>query len=140
MSNLYWQAFQERNKSIIVDLMYGQLKSTVKCLTCSNISITFDPFLTLSLPITKPAYFRAPFVPYDFYRQKASGDSSEEDPDYKDETKFVQMEHFEFCHPATPAMTLLDIKKLIAEKFSKIGEPKIEVENLELCTFKYGEV
>jgi ubiquitin C-terminal hydrolase len=33
--------------------MYGQLKSTVKCLDCGNISITFDPFLTLPLPIAK---------------------------------------------------------------------------------------
>ena len=33
--------------------MYGQLKSTVKCLECGNISITFDPYLTLALPIAK---------------------------------------------------------------------------------------
>lgn len=31
MSKLFWQAFLARNQSIIVDLMYGQLKSTVKC-------------------------------------------------------------------------------------------------------------
>lgn len=27
----HWNAFTARNKSIIVDLMYGQLKSTVEC-------------------------------------------------------------------------------------------------------------
>jgi ubiquitin carboxyl-terminal hydrolase 4/11 len=53
MSRVFWQGFLARNQSIIVDLMYGQLKSTVRCLECGNISINFDPFLTLSLPITK---------------------------------------------------------------------------------------
>lgn len=33
--------------------MYGQLKSTVKCLTCKNISTAFDPFLSICLPIVK---------------------------------------------------------------------------------------
>lgn len=57
MSDLCWKAFLARNQSIIVDLMYGQLKSTVRCLECNNISITFDPFLTLSLPIARANYF-----------------------------------------------------------------------------------
>ena len=47
----FWDAFLARNQSIIVDLMYGQLKSTVTCLECKNISITFDPFLSIALPI-----------------------------------------------------------------------------------------
>lgn len=49
----YWDAFTARNKSIIVDLMYGQLKSTVKCHVCKNISTAFDPFLSIQLPIVK---------------------------------------------------------------------------------------
>ena len=61
----HWEAFLARNQSIIVDLMYGQLKSTVKCLTCQNISITFDPFLTLPLPIVKPFKMSVFYVPYD---------------------------------------------------------------------------
>ncbi len=43
--------------------MYGQLKSTVTCLTCENVSITFDPFLTLSVPIPKPLNFTVYFMP-----------------------------------------------------------------------------
>ena len=31
MSGKFWSAFLARNQSIIVDLMYGQLKSTVRC-------------------------------------------------------------------------------------------------------------
>ncbi len=49
----YWDAFTARNRSIIVDLMYGQLKSTVKCHSCKNTSTAFDPFLSISLPIVK---------------------------------------------------------------------------------------
>ena len=47
--------------------MYGQLKSTVKCLTCDNVSITFDPFLTLSLPIARPLRVDVLFVPYEMF-------------------------------------------------------------------------
>lgn len=49
----FWDAFIARNKSIIVDLMYGQLKSTVRCLVCQNVSTSFDPFLSIQLPIVK---------------------------------------------------------------------------------------
>ncbi len=34
--------------------MVGQFKSTVKCLSCDKISICFDPFLLISLPIPVP--------------------------------------------------------------------------------------
>ena len=63
----HWEAFLARNKSIIVDLMYGQLKSTVECLECHNISITFDPFLTVSLPIARPFKVTAIYVPYKMF-------------------------------------------------------------------------
>ena len=68
VSEEHWQAFLARNQSVIVDLMYGQLKSTVQCLECGNISITFDPFLTLSLPIARPFKMRVKYVPYSMYK------------------------------------------------------------------------
>ena len=49
----HWKAFTDRNKSVIVDLMYGQLKSRLICTVCNNISNTFDPYLALSVPIPK---------------------------------------------------------------------------------------
>ena len=54
VSQEHWDAYTARNKSVIVDLMYGQLKSRLRCFTCGNISNTFDPFLALSIPIPKP--------------------------------------------------------------------------------------
>lgn len=46
-----WGIHRRRNDSAIVDLFHGQLKSTVTCPTCSQVSVTFDPFLFLSLPL-----------------------------------------------------------------------------------------
>ena len=48
-----WIGFLRRNQSVLVKLLYGQYKSTLYCPnpTCENISTTFDPFLSLTLPI-----------------------------------------------------------------------------------------
>jgi ubiquitin C-terminal hydrolase len=53
-ANEEWNNFLRRNQSVLVDLFYGQYKSTLYCPDedCKNISITFDPFLSLSLPLT----------------------------------------------------------------------------------------
>ena len=58
----YWNAFKARNSSIIVDLMYGQLKSTVKCLTCSRVANAYDPYLSVCLPIHKEEKMELHFV------------------------------------------------------------------------------
>ena len=46
-----WKRHLLRNQSVIVDLFQAQYKSTLVCPQCSKISITFDPFMYLSLPI-----------------------------------------------------------------------------------------
>lgn len=46
-----WKVHLKRNKSLIVDLFQGQLKSTVICAICHHKSVKFDPFMYLSLPI-----------------------------------------------------------------------------------------
>eukprot|EP00771_Trimastix_marina_P000793 gnl/Trimastix_PCT/1822.p1 GENE.gnl/Trimastix_PCT/1822~~gnl/Trimastix_PCT/1822.p1 ORF type:complete len:984 (+),score=295.40 gnl/Trimastix_PCT/1822:210-2954(+) len=46
-----WDAHQMRNRSVIVDLFHGQFKSTVCCPDCNRISITFDPFMFMQLPM-----------------------------------------------------------------------------------------
>jgi len=46
-----WKYHLLRNQSIIVDLMQGQYKSTLHCPVCKQTSITYDPFMMLSLPI-----------------------------------------------------------------------------------------
>uniref|UniRef100_A0A7N0U984 Ubiquitin carboxyl-terminal hydrolase n=1 Tax=Kalanchoe fedtschenkoi TaxID=63787 RepID=A0A7N0U984_KALFE len=46
-----WKNHKARNDSIIVDICQGQYKSTLVCPDCGKISITFDPFMYLSLPL-----------------------------------------------------------------------------------------
>ncbi|KAK6937919.1 Peptidase C19, ubiquitin carboxyl-terminal hydrolase [Dillenia turbinata] len=47
----YWANHIARNDSIIVDVCQGQYKSTLVCPICRKISVTFDPFMYLSLPL-----------------------------------------------------------------------------------------
>ncbi|KAG9096159.1 CSN-associated deubiquitinating enzyme Ubp12 [Ceratobasidium sp. 370] len=62
-----WEGYKRRNDSIIVDLFQGMYKSTLVCPECAKISITFDPFmyLTLPLPITKTWRHTIHYVPWD---------------------------------------------------------------------------
>lgn len=46
-----WNQHKLRNDSIILDLFVGLYKSTLICPKCSKISITFDPFNDLTLPL-----------------------------------------------------------------------------------------
>jgi ubiquitin carboxyl-terminal hydrolase 4/11/15 len=46
-----WDVYKKRNDSVILDLFHGLLKSTVVCPECNKISVTFDPFCYLSLPL-----------------------------------------------------------------------------------------
>ncbi|KAF7729447.1 CSN-associated deubiquitinating enzyme Ubp12 [Apophysomyces ossiformis] len=62
-----WAYHKARNDSIIVDLFQGQFKSRVVCNECGKVSVTFDPFMYLSLPlpIQKKTNINLVFVPYD---------------------------------------------------------------------------
>lgn len=51
-----WEATLQRNRSVIVDLFYGQMKSKVACETCGTESVRFDPFSLLSLPLPVENY------------------------------------------------------------------------------------
>ncbi|XP_072928069.1 ubiquitin carboxyl-terminal hydrolase 19 isoform X2 [Hemitrygon akajei] len=46
-----WERHKMRNDSFIVDLFQGQYKSKLVCPMCFKVSITFDPFLYLSVPL-----------------------------------------------------------------------------------------
>lgn len=46
-----WKLHLMRDRSIIVDIMQGQLKSSLTCEECGYVSVKFDPFMYLSLPV-----------------------------------------------------------------------------------------
>jgi ubiquitin carboxyl-terminal hydrolase 8 len=51
-----WNYHISRNNSIIVDLFHGLYKSRLSCAdrSCNHVSVTFDPFMYLSLPLNLP--------------------------------------------------------------------------------------
>ncbi|OZJ02043.1 hypothetical protein BZG36_05083 [Bifiguratus adelaidae] len=66
-----WRYHKARNDSIIVDLFQGQFKSKLVCLECGKVSVTFDPFMYLSLPmpIKKRTRLTVQYIPYDTTRR-----------------------------------------------------------------------
>ncbi|XP_072276727.1 ubiquitin carboxyl-terminal hydrolase 19 isoform X2 [Pyxicephalus adspersus] len=46
-----WLRHKMRNDSFVVDLFQGQYKSKLVCPVCAKVSITFDPFLYLPVPL-----------------------------------------------------------------------------------------
>lgn len=53
-----WDIYKARNDSMIVDLFQGQYRSTLVCPVCDKISIKFDPFMYLTLPIPNTRKWR----------------------------------------------------------------------------------
>lgn len=51
-----WGEFIAKNQSIVSSLFYGQLKSTVICLSCQETSSTFEVFSNVSLPLPSHDY------------------------------------------------------------------------------------
>ena len=56
-SIIEWNNHLKRNQSIIVDLFYGQYKTTISCPSCNYKSINFSIFCSQQLPIPKKEYF-----------------------------------------------------------------------------------
>ncbi|XP_058873480.1 ubiquitin carboxyl-terminal hydrolase 11 isoform X2 [Acipenser ruthenus] len=62
-----WRNHQRRNDSVIVDTLHGLFKSTLVCPQCGMVSVTFDPFCYLSvpLPVSKERVMEVFFVSLD---------------------------------------------------------------------------
>ena len=57
-----WENHLLRNKSVVVDLFHGQLKSSVRCRQCDTESTRFDPFTYLTLPLPMESYILCDIV------------------------------------------------------------------------------
>lgn len=64
-----WKTYLKRNQSIIVDLMQGQYRSEVVCPDCKRISVTFDPYLFLTVPLPTE---RHKLIEYTYVGSKSS--------------------------------------------------------------------
>lgn len=49
-----WEVHRERNRSHVQDVIGGQLRSHIQCNNCMHVSLTFDPFTSLSVPVPVP--------------------------------------------------------------------------------------
>ena len=50
-SDIAWNEYLSKNRSVIVDTFQGQFKSTVRCFNCDHVSVTFEPFMYLPVPL-----------------------------------------------------------------------------------------
>uniref|UniRef100_A0A8C2WYA7 Ubiquitin carboxyl-terminal hydrolase n=1 Tax=Cyclopterus lumpus TaxID=8103 RepID=A0A8C2WYA7_CYCLU len=68
-----WRNHRRRNDSAIVDTFHGLFKSTLVCPECHKVSVTFDPFCYLSvpLPVSKERVMEVFFVSLDPYAKPA---------------------------------------------------------------------
>jgi len=46
-----WEEYKERNNSFIDHMLTGLYRSTVTCEKCRLRSVTYDPFMVMSLPL-----------------------------------------------------------------------------------------
>uniref|UniRef100_A0A8D3DR35 ubiquitinyl hydrolase 1 n=1 Tax=Scophthalmus maximus TaxID=52904 RepID=A0A8D3DR35_SCOMX len=69
MAEEAWRNHRRRNDSVIVDTFHGLFKSTLICPECHKVSVTFDPFCYLSvpLPVSKERVMEVFFVSLDPY-------------------------------------------------------------------------
>ncbi|KAI0766593.1 cysteine proteinase [Trametes elegans] len=70
LANTSWEGYMKRNDSVVVDLFQGQYQSTLVCPECEKVSITFDPFmyLTLPLPVQKKWQHTILYIPWDLQK------------------------------------------------------------------------
>lgn len=53
LSREAWDAHKRRNDSLVVDAFQAQYKSKLVCPECAKVSITFDPYMYLSVPLPR---------------------------------------------------------------------------------------
>lgn len=61
LAERHWDIYKKRNDSAVADLFGGLYKSTLVCPECQKVSITFDPFMDLTLPLPIESFFTKEF-------------------------------------------------------------------------------
>ena len=49
----YWEDWVSKNNTVISSTFQGLFKSTVICEECSYVSVTYEPFMYLTVPIPR---------------------------------------------------------------------------------------
>ena len=106
-SKRFWECNLKRNDSVITDLFCGQYKSTIICPDCGNINITFDPFTTLTLPLTN---------------KKCS--SNNKNLDLLDEIHLFYVPKYSIRKPVRIVIKNIDKKMTLNEIFKNLGNKR----------------
>jgi ubiquitin carboxyl-terminal hydrolase 4/11/15 len=110
LGNIFRENYRKRNDSVIHDLFNGFYKNTMVCPICDKVSITFDPYLllTLQLPLEHSWQHTVYFVPL-------TGDPVKVEIDMDKHSTILQLK--EYVAKKIPG---LDAKRIMmAEVFSK---------------------
>lgn len=59
LAEKHWNIYKSRNDSAVADLFAGLYQSTLVCPECRKVSITFDPFMDLTLPLPIESFWSA---------------------------------------------------------------------------------
>lgn len=108
-AELAWKYHLLRNQSVVVDMMQGQYKSTLQCPKCKNISVTYDPYMLLSLPIPQNEIYSNMYY-FMFYDAKICP---------------IKSKYF-----LKKSCTMLDVRKQIAEQMN------VDPWSFVLCTIE----
>ena len=128
VSKEYWDGFLARNASIIVDLMYGQLKSTVTCLTCGKIATAFDPYLSVCLPIIKEEKLE-----FNYVRELSHRELKEDDG-----TVDYELNSFTIVElTVSKSLKIADVK---SQMISILKLKDVKRDEMVVCNFKNGRV
>ncbi|PIA15957.1 peptidase C19, ubiquitin carboxyl-terminal hydrolase 2, partial [Coemansia reversa NRRL 1564] len=109
-----WEIYKRRNDSVVVDLFQGQYRSTLVCPECSHVSVTFDPFmyLTLPMPVQRQKWIERKITLEDclaeFTRPEQLG---EEDPWYCSKCKEHQRATKKFDLWRVPEILVVHLKR-----------------------------
>ena len=49
----YWEKYLAKNKTVVAHSFQGQFKNTVICGLCNHVSVSFEPFMYLSVPLPR---------------------------------------------------------------------------------------
>ena len=49
----YWENYLSTNYTVMARTFQGQFKNTIICSQCGHISVSFEPFMYLSIPLPR---------------------------------------------------------------------------------------
>ncbi|UKZ80751.1 hypothetical protein TrVFT333_008515 [Trichoderma virens FT-333] len=133
MADKVWDITRQRDDSVIFDLFTGMYKSTLKCPVCGKISITFDPFnnLTLPLPVENMWAKTVTFFPLNDVPVKFEVELSKH-------SSIETLKSFLSIRTGVPVNRLMGAEEF-KDKFFKIyensGDVSEEIGNSDIATF-----